>query len=311
VVDPLNEGFPVATPLIAEYEYQGVELYRDVPVHRITAQYAARYEGGDYPAPARAAGLSRGAVSGKGPFRRLQGTHKVDILLKAADGLPLLMRDNLDETYSWADGSTLRFRGFTLTFGEGIVPLDRDALIRSLRNTIAPGAPVGPPVAAGTPARTPPGPPAGTPPAAPPRTNPVVRVAAPPVAELAGEDPGIDLSPVPEGVRLTVRDIRFAPDSAEFLPEERSRLDRIAQALGDIPGRSFLVEGHTAAVGRPGGEMELSLDRAQRMIDELVRRGIPAERFMYKGWGGERPLGDNATEEGRRLNRRVEITILE
>jgi outer membrane protein OmpA-like peptidoglycan-associated protein len=57
--------------------------------------------------------------------------------------------------------------------------------------------------------------------------------------------------------------------------------------------------------------MELSLERAQRMIDELVRRGIPAERFMYKGWGGERPLGDNATEEGRRLNRRVEITILE
>jgi outer membrane protein OmpA-like peptidoglycan-associated protein len=311
VVDPLNEGFPVATPLVAEYEYQGIELYRDVPVHRITAQYAARYEGGAYPSPGRAAGLSGDA--GKGPFRRLQGSHKVDILLKAADGLPLLMRDNLDETYFWADGSTLRFRGFTLTFGEGIVPLDRDALIRSLRHTISPGSPPGTPSGAvpGRPAGSPPGASAKTPPEGPPRTNPAVREDVPPVPALAGADLGIDMNPVPEGVRLTIRDIRFAPDSADFLPEERSRLDRIAQALRDIPGRSFLVEGHTAAVGRPGGEMELSLDRARRMIDELVKRGIPAERFMYKGWGGEKPLGDNATEDGRRLNRRVEITILE
>jgi outer membrane protein OmpA-like peptidoglycan-associated protein len=47
------------------------------------------------------------------------------------------------------------------------------------------------------------------------------------------------------------------------------------------------------------------------MIAELSRRGIPAERFIYKGWGGLKPLGDNATDEGRRINRRVEITILE
>jgi outer membrane protein OmpA-like peptidoglycan-associated protein len=47
------------------------------------------------------------------------------------------------------------------------------------------------------------------------------------------------------------------------------------------------------------------------MIDELVKRGITAGRFIYKGWGGQKPLADNSTDEGRRLNRRVEITILE
>jgi outer membrane protein OmpA-like peptidoglycan-associated protein len=47
------------------------------------------------------------------------------------------------------------------------------------------------------------------------------------------------------------------------------------------------------------------------MIEELAARGIPAGRFIYKGWGGTKPLGDNSSEEGRSLNRRVEITILE
>jgi outer membrane protein OmpA-like peptidoglycan-associated protein len=57
--------------------------------------------------------------------------------------------------------------------------------------------------------------------------------------------------------------------------------------------------------------MELSLQRAKRMVDEMVSRGIPAERFIYKGWGGAKPIGDNTSDEGRRSNRRVEITILE
>jgi outer membrane protein OmpA-like peptidoglycan-associated protein len=47
------------------------------------------------------------------------------------------------------------------------------------------------------------------------------------------------------------------------------------------------------------------------MIGELVSRGIGGDRFIYKGWGGEKPIADNATEEGKRLNRRVEITILD
>jgi outer membrane protein OmpA-like peptidoglycan-associated protein len=122
---------------------------------------------------------------------------------------------------------------------------------------------------------------------------------------------GMDLVSVPEGIRLIVKDIRFIPDSDEFLPEERSRLDIIAQALKSVPERNFLVEGHTAALGRSAGEMELSIRRAKRMVDELTRRGISEERFIFKGWGGTKPIGDNSNEEGRSRNRRVEITILE
>jgi outer membrane protein OmpA-like peptidoglycan-associated protein len=126
-----------------------------------------------------------------------------------------------------------------------------------------------------------------------------------------GEDGNLDVTVVPEGIRLTVRDLRFAPDSADLLPGEKTRLDAIALALREFPGRTFLVEGHTAAIGRPQGEMQLSIERARSIATELTVRGIPAERFIYKGSGGTKPVGDNSGEEGRRLNRRVEITILE
>jgi outer membrane protein OmpA-like peptidoglycan-associated protein len=72
-----------------------------------------------------------------------------------------------------------------------------------------------------------------------------------------------------------------------------------------------LVEGHTASTGNPGGEMQLSIQRARRIISELIKRGISGDRFIYIGWGGTRPIGDNTTDAGRSLNRRVEITILE
>jgi flagellar motor protein MotB len=57
--------------------------------------------------------------------------------------------------------------------------------------------------------------------------------------------------------------------------------------------------------------MELSQMRAKRIVDEMILRGLASNRFIYKGWGGTRPIGDNSTDEGRLKNRRVEITILE
>jgi outer membrane protein OmpA-like peptidoglycan-associated protein len=275
--DPRNTGRTVLVPFTAEYEYHGMELYQGAPVHRVKAQYALKYRGGDF---------SKDFA--------LQGAHTVDILIRAADGIPFLIRDNLDETYSWPDGSTLRFRGFTLIFSQGISPVNRETVIASLGNALGIPEKTGRPNSAVSPAPKP---------SPRPETKP-----KPP--DLPAKS--IELVSVPEGVRLIIRDIRFAPDSDEFLPEERPRLDIIAQALKQAaPDQDFLVEGHTASIGRPAGEMELSLRRAKRMVDELARRGIAAGRFIYKGWGGTKPLGDNNSEEGRSLNRRVEITILD
>jgi outer membrane protein OmpA-like peptidoglycan-associated protein len=277
-VNLLDPGQPVLIPFTAEYEYRGIEEYKNILVHRIYATYASRYQS---------------VASSVDRPTKVQGSHKVDILIRVKDGLPVFMRDDLDETYTTASGSTVQFKGFTFTFGEVIVPMDRDEVITSLENILQH---LPDPVVV--------------------RPSPPVIVSGPPSqAEDLNtgtlKDSSIDLTPIPEGIRLTIKDIKFAPDSADFLPAERSRLDLLAEALKQIPNRTFLVEGHTAAIGRPAGEMELSIERAKRMVDELVKRGISADRFIYKGWGGTKPVGDNSTDAGRSSNRRVEITILE
>ncbi|MDR0644011.1 MAG: OmpA family protein [Treponema sp.] len=256
-VDPLNSGRPAVVPIIAEYTYQGVEAYKGVDVYRIKAKFSSKNS-------------AVGIVGAD--FIRMQDSHDVDILIRVKDGLLLFMRDQLDETFFLRDGSSVRFRGFTLIFTENIMPMNRKAVVTALDKT--------------------------------------------PEKSLPSLGEGIDITEAPEGVKLTIRDIRFKPDSDEFLPQETSRLDLIAQALKQIPDRTFLVEGHTASVGQQSSildmsEMELSVRRAKRMISELSARGIAESRFLFKGWGGTKPLADNATEIGRAQNRRVEITILE
>ena len=115
----------------------------------------------------------------------------------------------------------------------------------------------------------------------------------------------------PAGLRLTIKNLQFKPDSAQLLPGEEERLDQIAQVLKQAREQMFLVEGHTASVGFASGEMKLSKERAHAIAEALVQRGIPAQKFICKGSGGTKPIADNSTPEGKALNRRVEITILE
>lgn len=115
-----------------------------------------------------------------------------------------------------------------------------------------------------------------------------------------------------DGLHISIEDINFVPDSPELLPDEHGRLDMIAEKLLDVVKDNeytLLVEGHTASVGKPTGEMNLSILRAQTIINELVKRGINKDLFTYKGYGGTAPIGDNSTEEGRAKNRRVEIVV--
>ncbi len=122
----------------------------------------------------------------------------------------------------------------------------------------------------------------------------------------------VSVSDTYKGITITVNDLRFKADSPELLPEENDRLDTIAEALKTAV-QSFpytiLVEGHTADVGKPAGQLELSIQRAQKIIDEMVSRGVPAGVFSYIGHGGTIPIAPNDTNEGRALNRRVEITL--
>ena len=122
---------------------------------------------------------------------------------------------------------------------------------------------------------------------------------------------GVGVSDSPRSVTLTIYGIRFVADSPEILPEEEGRIVEIARTLaGTDPNVTFLVEGHTASVGRPAGELQLSVERADAIARRLEDAGVDAERISTAGFGGTRPVADNSTAEGRAQNRRVEITVL-
>jgi outer membrane protein OmpA-like peptidoglycan-associated protein len=128
----------------------------------------------------------------------------------------------------------------------------------------------------------------------------------------SGGVPDVSLKTEERGINLTIENLQFQADSARLLPGEAQRLDRIAALLAKVPaGRNFLVLGHTALAGSAAGQKALSLERAKVIVDELKRRGIPAERFLYDGRGASQPVAPNDTEAGRAKNRRVEIIILD
>jgi outer membrane protein OmpA-like peptidoglycan-associated protein len=121
-----------------------------------------------------------------------------------------------------------------------------------------------------------------------------------------------EVTAVENGVTITLENVRFQPDSAELTAEERGKLTRIGAILMRYPDRDILITGHTALAGTPEGRMRLSLERAKAVGEYLLSIGVSSpENLVVKGMGAEDPVMDNSTEAGRRMNRRVEITILE
>ena len=125
--------------------------------------------------------------------------------------------------------------------------------------------------------------------------------------------PDVEITDTYKGIQISIQDIKFVADSSEILPEEKERIDAIYEELYRITKDNeftIMVEGHTASVGKPIGEMNLSVERAGTIINQLVDRGMKRSMFSYKGYGGTIPIGDNNTPEGRAQNRRVEIIII-
>jgi len=87
-------------------------------------------------------------------------------------------------------------------------------------------------------------------------------------------------------------------------------LDRVASLLKNKTARAVSLEGHSDSVGRDEANLALSEKRALSVRNELLLRGIPADRLNTVGYGEIRPLAPNDSDTGRKLNRRVELIIL-
>jgi len=113
-----------------------------------------------------------------------------------------------------------------------------------------------------------------------------------------------------DGILFSVN-LNFYPDSADLLPGESDRISEIAKQLKNLlieDGYTILVEGHTADVGKPVGQLNLSIERTRTVMNALIDEGLNEGLFTYKGYGGTMPVATNTTEEGRAQNRRVDIT---
>jgi OOP family OmpA-OmpF porin len=100
---------------------------------------------------------------------------------------------------------------------------------------------------------------------------------------------------------------KFKPDEATILPESQDVIAKAAKALQQVPAQRINVEGHTDFIGNPQDNKALSLARAKAVADAIIALGVDPTRLAVAGYGQERPLADNTTDEGRAKNRRIEL----
>ena len=105
-------------------------------------------------------------------------------------------------------------------------------------------------------------------------------------------------------------DIHFDTAKATIKADSTAQVDEIASLLKANPKLKLSVEGHTDNTGTPEGNRKLSDARAASVKAALVAKGIEAPRLQSKGFGQDKPVADNRTEEGRAKNRRVELVKL-
>jgi flagellar motor protein MotB len=120
----------------------------------------------------------------------------------------------------------------------------------------------------------------------------------------------VPLEPVQVGSRVVLNNIFYATESFRLEPESRAELNRVYDFLILNPSIGVEISGHTDNTGTPEHNQELSEQRAQSVVDYLVDKGIDTQRLKAAGYGEMQAVADNATEEGRALNRRTELKIV-
>lgn len=108
------------------------------------------------------------------------------------------------------------------------------------------------------------------------------------------------------GATLILKNINFVGGTADLLPESKPALESLLKTMKDNPTLEIEIGGHVCCAN----DMPLSIERARAVFDYLAYKGIAEKRMTYKGYSRNKPIGDDATEEGRKQNRRVDITII-
>jgi len=120
----------------------------------------------------------------------------------------------------------------------------------------------------------------------------------------------VNLDPVRAGASAVLNNIFFDLNKFDLKETSVTELDKVIRFLQDNPTIRIEISGHTDNVGTAAYNLQLSLKRAQSVTKYLVAHGIDAARLTQKGYGQEKPLVPNDSEENRQTNRRIEFRLL-
>lgn len=115
--------------------------------------------------------------------------------------------------------------------------------------------------------------------------------------------------PIEENVKIAIG-VLFASGKADIKEDSTDDIKKLGVFMQTYPTTTTVIEGHTDSVGSAALNKDLSQRRAEAVRNYLIKNyGIDANRIKAVGYGSERPVADNATAEGRKLNRRTEAAI--
>ncbi len=123
-------------------------------------------------------------------------------------------------------------------------------------------------------------------------------------------DTDFELIPLEVGVTIQLPSVLFERSTTNLLSDSFQELDQVVGLLEEYQEMVIALSGHTDNQGSSKLNLELSKDRVETVILYLVGKGIARNRLSGKGYGGTKPIANNRSEETRKLNRRVEFTIV-
>ena len=115
---------------------------------------------------------------------------------------------------------------------------------------------------------------------------------------------------LPDPANLSLKGVAFDSGSADLSEASKPLLDDLANKLRLLRGFTFEVGGYTDSIGNSASNEQLSQDRADAVVSYLINRGTDPAMLTGVGYGEADPIADNGTPEGRTLNRRVELKLL-
>jgi OmpA-OmpF porin, OOP family len=121
----------------------------------------------------------------------------------------------------------------------------------------------------------------------------------------------IELQKAKSGASMVLSNIFFDYNKFELKPESMVELEKVVRFLTENPKLKIEVSGHTDNVGNEESNLILSQKRAASVSNYLIQKTISVNRIKTIGFGSKRPILDNATEDNRKANRRIEFRILE